>query len=55
MAAHLWLAAAAPLATVDAASVAEAAGRFAGGAFLALPVLLAAALLLRRARPRARR
>jgi hypothetical protein len=55
MAAPLWLTAAVPLAGVDAAAVADAAGRFAGGAFLALPVLLAAALLLRRARTRARR
>jgi hypothetical protein len=44
-----------PAALVDAGAMADVAGGLAGGALLALPVLLATALLFRRARVRTRR
>jgi hypothetical protein len=55
--ANAWSSIPAALAGVDAGAVADVAGGLAGGALLALPVLLAAALLFRRARAgvRARR
>jgi hypothetical protein len=53
--ANAWISIPAALAGLDAGAVANAAGGFAGGAFLALPILLAAALLVRRVRRSARR
>jgi hypothetical protein len=52
--ASAWFSIPVAIAGMDPGAVAEVAGGFAGGAFLALPVLLAAALLFRRARARAR-
>jgi hypothetical protein len=55
MAVHAWISIPAPLTVLDAAAAADVAGGLAGGALLALPILLAAAILARRARPGARR